>query len=47
MDGEHYDPNHVSSYVINEATIKIVLVLMIMTEWASLLADVNKIFIME
>ena len=41
-----YDPEHVSSPVTNEATIRIVLVLMIMAEWASYLADVNGVFLM-
>ena len=32
IEGEHYDPEHVSSPVTNKATIRIVLVLMIMAE---------------
>ena len=32
---EHYEPEHVSSPVTNKATMRIVLLLMIMTEWAS------------
>ena len=46
IEGEHYDPEHLSSSVINEAMIMIVLVLMIIAEWASYLVDVNGAFLM-
>ena len=45
IGGEYYESEHVSSPVTNEATIRIVLVLMIMAEWASYLADVNGAFL--
>ena len=41
IEEEHYDPEHVFSPVTNEATIRIVLVLIIMAEWAIYLAEVN------
>ena len=41
IEGEHYDPEYMSSPVTNEATIRIVLVLIIMAEWAIYLAEVN------
>ena len=46
IEGDHYDPEHVSSPVTNECTIRIVLILMIMANWSSYLADVNGAFLM-
>ena len=46
IEGKHYNPDHVYSPVTNEATIRIVLVLMIMAGWSSYLADVNEAFLM-
>ena len=46
QEGVHYDPEQISSPVTNDATIRIVLVLMIMAYWASYLGDVYGAFLM-
>ena len=46
IEGEYYGLNHVSSPVTNEVTIRIVLMLIIMADWASYLADINEVFLL-
>ena len=42
----HYDPEQMSSIVTNDAIIRIVLVLMIMFDWASYLCNAHGTFLM-
>ena len=46
VEGEHYNPNKVSSPVASDVTIGVVLVLVIMANWANYLAYVNGAFLM-
>ena len=46
VEGEHYNPNEVSSPVASDVTIRVVLVLMIMANWENYLADANGAFLM-
>ena len=45
QEGVHYDPEQISSPVTNDATIRIVLVLMIMADWVSYLCDAHGAFL--
>jgi hypothetical protein len=45
VDGEHYDENAKAAPVVNEATIRIVLILMIMTDWHAEAVDVKGAFL--
>jgi hypothetical protein len=41
VDGIHYDSSNISSPVINDATIRIIMVLMIILKWSAQLVDVK------
>ena len=45
IDGEHYDENAKAAPVVNDATIKIVFILMIMARWYSEIVDVCGAFL--
>jgi hypothetical protein len=45
IDGEHYDENTKAAPVVNEATIRIVLILMVMAGWYCELLDVKGAFL--
>jgi hypothetical protein len=41
VDGIHYDSSNISSHVRNDATIRIIMVLMIIFKWSETLVDVK------
>jgi hypothetical protein len=47
VDGIHYDSSNISSPVINDATSRIILVLMIIFKWSAQLVDVKGAFYVE
>ena len=44
VDGEHYDSND-NSPVVNDITIKIIMILVIMSGWVAELLDVRGVFL--
>jgi hypothetical protein len=45
VDGIHYDSSNISSPVTNDATIRIIMVLMIISKWSAQLVDVKGAFL--
>jgi hypothetical protein len=45
VDGIHYDSSNISSPVTNDATIRIIMVLMIILKWSAQLVDVKGAFL--
>jgi Reverse transcriptase (RNA-dependent DNA polymerase) len=45
VDGEHCDEDTIAASVVNDTTIRIVFILMIMADWASHLMDVKGAFL--
>jgi hypothetical protein len=45
VDGIHYDSSNISSPVTNDATIRIIMVLMIIFKWSAQLVDVKGAFL--
>ena len=45
VDGEHYDSSSIASPVINDATVQILLTLMIMANWSAEVVDVKGAFL--
>ena len=45
VEGEHFDGTSIASPVANEVTIRVVLTLMVMSEWHSEMIDVKSAFL--
>jgi hypothetical protein len=45
VDGIHYDSSNISSPVTNDATIRIIIVLLIIFKWSAQLVDVKGTFL--
>jgi len=45
-EGEHFDENSISSPVVSDVTIRIVLVLMIIFDWYGIILDINGAFLL-
>jgi hypothetical protein len=45
VDGQHYDKTQISSPVVNEITVRMVLTLICMARWCAMLLDVEGAFL--